>query len=107
MSSKRGAVAGNTWSQHSNCFRNCPIPFLLDIIGDSVYSEYAELRQIKKQTSRIFSCDRLNAARVRELGAHVRGRLRTHVSPCPYLRGQSTPARRWWWSERDALQLCR
>src|SRR5437868_13500393 len=79
----------------------------LDIIGDSVYSEYAELRQIKKQTSRIFSGDRLNAARVRELGAHVRGRLRTHVSPCPYLRGQSTPARRWWWSERDALQLCR
>src|SRR5437588_12507087 len=80
---------------------------LLDIIGDSVYSEYAELRQIKKQTSRIFSGDRLNAARVRELGAHVRGRLRTHVSPCPYLRRQSTPARRWWWNERDALLLCR
>src|SRR5438132_11676409 len=29
MISKHGFVAGNTWSKHENCFRKCPIPFLL------------------------------------------------------------------------------
>src|SRR5205085_2244504 len=29
MISKRGSVAGNTWSKHYNCFRQCPMPFLL------------------------------------------------------------------------------
>jgi hypothetical protein len=47
----------------------------LDIIGDSVYSAHAELRQIKRQTSRIFGCDRVNAGRVRVLVTHVPGRI--------------------------------
>ena len=92
-------------------FYFCPTPHShmtipLDIIGDSVYSAHAELRQIKRQTSRILGCDRVNAGRVRRLVAWVPGRLRTSESTRSHLRGQSTPARCWWWSERDAAQLC-
>jgi hypothetical protein len=37
---------------------------IIDIIGNSVYSVYAELQHVEKQTSRFFSRDRVNAGRV-------------------------------------------
>jgi hypothetical protein len=66
----------NTWEQGRQALAG-----ILDIIGDSVYSEHAELRQTQRQTSRIFRCDRGNPGRVRALVARVPGRLRTPGSP--------------------------